>query len=152
VTAESGGGGAAPAARVETNGARPVTAADLPEELAAQLPDGFVLPPGFAFVQIPEPTPQEKTAGAAEHADMLRGVYERAMADLEDLREHTAGQLDAQEAGVAAVRDEWLGAEERARGIADEHGIDLGDRPDAAEPGHRDVQDVQDDQDGGQTS
>lgn len=130
-------GGAAPAPQAVGNGGPPpLTAADLPDEIAAQLPDGFVLPPGFAFVQIPEPTPEEQAAGNAEHAAMLHGVYQAAQDDLARLAEHHAGQLEAAEAGVAQTRDDWLAAEERLQAHASQHGIELPPRPgDGTEPG-----------------
>lgn len=134
MTAEPGGGGAAPQPTpAASGGPPPLTAADLPAELAAQLPDDFVLPPGFAFIQIPEVTPEDQAAGNVEHAEMLRRVYEAALDDLDTLREHAAGQVAAQEAGVAATRDAWLAAEEHAESHASEHGIELPAR--LADPG-----------------
>lgn len=119
----SAGGGAAPAPRVETNGGPPP--GSVPGEIAALLPDGFTLPPGFAFVEIPEPTPEERAAGAVEHASMQYALWEAARADLDRLREHAAGQIAAQEAGAEKLRAEWEEAADRARRVAAEAGVTL---------------------------
>jgi hypothetical protein len=119
-------GGAAPAPQAVGNGGPPpLTAADLPDEIAAQLPDGFTLPPGFAFVQVPEPTAEQRVDGAVEHASMQYALWEAARADLERLREHAEGQIAAQEAGADKLRAEWEEAAGRARRIATEAGVTL---------------------------
>jgi hypothetical protein len=133
MTEAPGGGGAAPAPRAETNGGPPaITAADLPAEIAQLLPEGFELPPGFAFIQVPEPSPEQKVLGAAEHAAMQRGLLEAAQADLEITRQRAAGLIEAAEAGVEKLRGEAAEAEQRAERIAAEQGLELpppGQRP-----------------------
>lgn len=116
-------GGAAPAPRIEANGLPP--AAALPDEIAAQLPDGFVLPPGLTVIEVPEPTAEQRIDGAVEHASMQYALWEAARADLDRLREHAQAQIAAQEAGADKLRAEWEEAADRARRIAAEAGVTL---------------------------
>jgi len=102
-------GGAAPQPHIETFG-------DPPPPVA---PEGYILVP------IPRPSPQQQVDGAIEHASMLRGIADAAQADLARMREHAEGQLAAQQQGAERCAAEADAAEQWARDLAGQHGIDV---------------------------
>lgn len=125
-TPEAGGAGGAPQPVPATSGPAP---AQIPEELAALLPEGFELPAGVLLIQVPERSPEEQVAGAVEHASMLRGVADAAAADLEAMRAHAEGQIAAQAEGADRCAAEADEAEARARDLAGELGVEAGPLP-----------------------
>lgn len=106
----SEGGGAADRPEVVTGGPPPVD----PDDAASVLPEGFVLPEGWALVHSPPPTLEQTADGAREHATMEAGVYAAARARAVVIREHAAGLIDGAAASVAEARGNAMAAHDRA--------------------------------------